>query len=105
MTITIKNLDGTILVNRTISAISVDGKNYSITFMEATIESASFDTSSLYNVSFTGTSDLGISEDTVMIMGYVSYYYNASTSYSQDKEGNKVAVVSVNSNSIVLKKY
>ena len=105
MTIIIKKLDGTELVNRTISGISVDGKNYSITFMETSIEGTSFDTSSLYYVSFTGTTELGIAEDEVLTMGYVSYYYNASTSYITDEEGNKTAVISVNSNSIVMKKY
>jgi hypothetical protein len=104
MTIIIKELDGTELINEQFGIIDVVDKNISLTFTALNIIlGASLDPDKLYNATFEGAENLGLSG--TMMVKYVSYNFNASTAFSTNELGEKVPSISINSNSLQVKKY
>lgn len=103
MIIIIKTLEGTELLNVEFSSISVKDKLYSFNFNTNALINLNLDTDKIYNISFLNAEEVGLSD--AMTMVYISYYYNASTAFVKNEEGETISTVAVNSNTITLKKY
>jgi len=104
MTIIIKEINGTELVNEEFSMLDVSGKNFSITFKALNIvANASLDPEKIYNVTFVDSEKLGLTG--TIIMSYLTYNYSASTAFMTNELGEQVPTIQVNANSLQLRRY
>lgn len=103
MYIKITDLNGTEILNKKFNNLSVDGDIYSITFSENELQNLSLETGKLYNIIF--SDENGLMSNETYIMTYMTYHYNVSTSFMTDENGNQIETLSVNSNTITLKKF
>jgi len=102
MNIIIKNLDGVELLNEEFASFNINDKLYEFVFTKKGLVDLNLDKEKLYNVSFENIGGLGLS---TMMMSYISYYFNASTSFQTNELGEQVPVISINTNALTIKKY
>ena len=103
MRIKIENKEGLVLLNCEFSNISIEDKIYSITLGTNYALDLNLENDTLYNITFIDSENLNLIGTYPMI--YLSYHFSASTAFTIDESGDKIATVLVNSNAITLKKF
>jgi len=101
--ILIKNKESIELLNCEFSNIGIDGKIFSITLDSKFALDVNLENDKLYDVTFFDSDELNLSG--TYLMTYISYNFSASTAFTTNENGDSVAVIVVNSNTITLKKY